>query len=426
MKEKDQKLFYGWWILLVCILINVTTHVLNFQMGALYLKPIVTQFGIARSLFSLQSVVMVISSVISAPILGKMYKKYDTRVVLGLCTLVTGLQFLGKSAAPNIYVLLVLSFINGVSLTGSTALPISILLTSWFVKKRGLVISIASVGISLGGVVFSPIVERMISTYGWRVSYGVSGLIILATLPVILAVIRKSPSEKGLKPLGAGEAIAVKTKGSADGFTMKEAAASPILYIFLIGIFCMTICTGASLQLAAYLTDIGYSGATAAKVMSSYMAVGIVSKLVLGQLIDKWGEKKAAMTVCSIGAASYLCLLGARNPVMLCLVILFYGVSTSITSVLPSLVTSRIFGTKDYSQIYGTVLSINRLGGAVGTFVLSLMFDLTGNYNVVWPGCAILMMISLLSILYCLRQAALRKEKAQLSPAAEQPQAAMR
>lgn len=412
MNSKEQKIFYGWWILLVCILINVTTHVLNFQMGALYLKPIVAQFGISRSLFSLQSVVMVISSVISAPILGKMYKKYDTRLVLGLCTLVTGLQFLGKAAAPNIYVLLVLSFINGVSLTGSTALPISTLLTSWFVKKRGLAISIASVGISLGGVMFSPIVEKLISTYGWRVSYGVSGLIILATLPFILAVIRKSPSEKGLKPLGAGEAVAAKAKGSADGFTMKEASSSPILYVFLFGIFCLTICTGASLQLAAYLTDIGYSSSTAAKVMSSYMAVGIVSKLVLGQLIDKWGEKKAAVTVCTIGAASYLCLVGAKNPVMLGLVVLFYGVSTSITSVLPSLITSRIFGTKDYAQIYGTVLSINRLGGAVGTFVLSLLFDLTGNYHIVWPGCALLMLTALISMLYCLKQAEKRANQA--------------
>lgn len=239
-----------------------------------------------------------------------------------------------------------------------------------------------------------------------------SGLIILATLPFILAVIRKSPEEKGLEPLGAKEAVAAKARGSASGFTMKEAASSPILYIFLLGIFCMTICTGASLQLAAYLTDIGYSGATAARVMSSYMAVGIVSKLILGQLIDKWGEKKAAVLVCTIGAASYICLLMAKNPVMLCLVVLFYGIATSITSVLPSLVTSRIFGTKDYAQIYSTVFSINRLGGAVGTFFLSLMFDLTGNYNVVWPGCAILMISSLLSILYCLGRAERRKSLA--------------
>lgn len=51
MDKQEKKVFYGWWILAVCILINVTTHVLNFQMGALYLKPIVAQFGISRSLF---------------------------------------------------------------------------------------------------------------------------------------------------------------------------------------------------------------------------------------------------------------------------------------------------------------------------------------------------------------------------------------
>ena len=47
--------------------------------------------------------------------------------------------------------------------------------------------------------------------------------------------------------------------------------------------------------------------------------------------------------------------------------IVLYGLVSGITSVMPTLLTSTIFGNKDYGPIYGMVVSVNRFGGGIGT-----------------------------------------------------------
>ncbi|MCQ4833461.1 hypothetical protein NE473_31660 [Hungatella sp. SL.1.14] len=76
--------------------------------------------------------------------------------------------------------------------------------------------------------------------------------------------------------------------------------------------------------------------------------------------------------------------------------------ASGITSVLPALLTSKIFGTRDYGPIYGTVVSVNRFGGVIGTVLVSLLFDITGDYSIIWPLCAICMAATLVAIVYCM------------------------
>ena len=86
--------------------------------------------------------------------------------------------------------------------------------------------------------------------------------------------------------------------------------------------------------------------------------------------------------------------------------ILFWGLGSGITSVLPALLTSKIFGNRDYGPIYGLVVSVNRFGGVIGTVLVSLLFDITGDYTIIWPMCVASMAVTLVAILFCLGRSA--------------------
>lgn len=406
MTIKNGKVHYAWWILMVCILLNVTVHAIVMQVSGIYMVPMAENLGVPRSLLSLQSVLMSVGAVITAPIWGKLYKKYDARIVLSICTAVTALCTIFRSFMPNIWCILALSVVKGIFFTGNTVLPNSILLTAWFQKRRGFAISTASLGISVGGVIFTPLVERIISTMGWRVSDQVVGLIMLVVmLPCTLLIVRSTPKDKKLQPYGAEEMPAGGGRPKEKalyGMTIKEARSTPALYLLLFAIFGMTFATGAALQIPAYLTDIGYSTAVAAKAASAYMAVGIAGKLLLGQIVDKMGEKKASIYICGVSILAFVCFIFAANKAALIVMIVTYGLSSGITSVMPALLTSKIFGNRDYGPIYGLVLSVNRFGGVIGTVLVSLLFDLTGNYAIIWPACVATMVLTLISILYCM------------------------
>lgn len=408
MEKKREKIHYAWFILGACVLINVIVQSLVMQVSALYILPMYNDLQIPRTLLSLQSVMITVGAVVSAPVWGRMYKTKDARKLLPMSVAVTALCTIGRSFMPNIWCILPLSFIKGIFFTGSTLLPISILLTAWFKEKRGFAISVATIGTSIGGVIFNPVVEKLISSYGWRTADRVTGaLMFVITVPCLYAIIRNRPKDKGLLPYGVTDIAALKgnTQQKQEvltGMTMKEAMKSPILYLFLFAVLAMTFANGAALQTPTYLADIGYGTAVAARAASAYAAVGILGKLILGSIVDKFGEKKGVIYICSIATIAYICFIFARSRVAFFGLILFYGLSTGMVSVMPTLLTSKIFGNRDYGPIYGVVVSVNRFGGIVGNLLVSLLFDITGNYSIIWPACAVMIVLTLISILACM------------------------
>ena len=220
MKTKG-KLHYAWYILVVCILMNMTVHALVMQVSNLYMVPMSDDLNVPRTLLSLQSVIMAVGAIITAPIWGKFYK--------------TGLATIARAFMPNIWCILIVSAVKGISFAGNTVLPNSILLTRWFQKSRGIAVSTVAIGISLGGVIFNPIVESIITASGWRTADIVVGLVMLVImLPLTLFVVRSSPKDKGLLPYGANQAPAVEAKAAANkakevyGMSFTEARRSPI------------------------------------------------------------------------------------------------------------------------------------------------------------------------------------------------------
>lgn len=448
--QPGTKRHYAWYILCVCFILNMLVQALVMSVSNLYVVPMYEDLQVPRVLISLQSICIVIGAVLTAPFWGKLYKTKDARRLLPLAVAGTALCTVGRSFCPNIWCILPLAFVKGIFFTGSTLLPISVLLTAWFKARRGFAISLAAIGSSFGGVILSPLVEHLISSFGWRATDRIMGaVLLLVCVPLTALVIRNRPKDVGLLPYGteteanamaagnvknaaagvtqpsiaAGKASAggVNKNASANtsplkpsaagaaqlpnniGMTAAQARKSPLFYLFLLAVFCMTFANGAALQLPTYLADIGYDSALAARAVSGYMAIGIPGKLFLGWLADKKGVKTALVYNCCIGAAAFACFIFAENFAALIGIVIFFGLTSGITSMLPTLLTARIFGNKDYGPIYGMVVSVNRFGGGVGTLLVAFLFDLSGNYGLIWPLCLAAMLVTMFAVLICFR-----------------------
>ena len=72
---------------------------------------------------------------------------------------------------------------------------------------------------------------------------------------------------------------------------------------------------------------------------------------------------------------------------------------SGITSSMPTLLTSKIFGNRYYGPIYGMAVSVNRFGGVAGTLLVSLIYDITKNYSIIWPVCAVSIAFTLVAAL---------------------------
>src|SRR5205814_5950976 len=94
----------------------------------------------------------------------------------------------------------------------------SLYLTSWFVRRRGLAMSIAFSGVGIGSVTILPWLQSLIAERGWRTACWSLGLLVLIALAPLNLLLRRKPADLGLEPDGGSAGpIASSTHRLAGG-----------------------------------------------------------------------------------------------------------------------------------------------------------------------------------------------------------------
>lgn len=384
--ENKKGIFYGWWIVVACTLIMGTFFTLLLSCLSLFTVPICEDLGISRSAFSTFSTILSVMGMILSPVAGKLCATKNTRMIMTGTLLIGVIGYIGISFVQNVGLLYVLAVIIGFGSSFCTTVPIAVILTRWFVKARGTAMSITFAGSSVGAMILSPIISKIIADTGWRAAIRYLGIGMLVVLvPLVFLIIRTKPEDKGLKALGADEAPAAGT-GSAPasdaGLPLKELQRKPIFWIYVLAIFIMLLTMGAMYHMAAHVSII-VDAAAAAKFVSIFSLIAIVGKLLMGAVFDKSLTGGILLGTVSM-ALCFVFLLIAKNFTLLLPVALFYGLGSAHATIFPPTLTGRFFGSKYYGEIFGFVNSFASLSMAVNGLVMAALFDATGTYTLAW------------------------------------------
>lgn len=397
---------YAWWILLAGFLLYFTAQALTMQVMGLFTKPISEEFGVPRSVYLLHNVAWNIGGLIAAPIWARLFKKYNFQRLMAVALAMTALGFSLKAVSPNIYILIAAGLFRGIFFMGTTMLPISMLVTAWFEARRGFAMSTTTLAAGLGGMIFNPLLQKIITQRGWRAAELFIAGSILLMVPMTLLIVRSDPSQKGLKPFGYREDQHNEKKEqekSAVGLELKEARRTPYFYILLFASFSATFVASAMMQLSPYLTDSGYDPMFAAETVSLMALISIFGRPLMGIIHDKFKGTTAACIFFISAAIGFACLTNAASLMFLRIGTVLWALNSGLSLIMPPLWTTALFGTKDFAAIVSWTLVINRFGSMTGGYLIGLLYDITGNNNLIWPVCSALMILSMLGIVYSLK-----------------------
>jgi MFS family permease len=235
----------------------------------------------------------------------------------------------------------------------------------------------------IGGFIFNPLTNLLILDYGWRMAYLVLGLVIaVLTVPVGMFVVRARPAEMGLRAYGEDELPAGGEGSMAVGLTAAQAMKTSAFWLLAVMILFIAIANmGVLHHIIPYLTDMGYSPTTAANLMSLHMAMLVLGKVVLGELADRIGLSRS-LVACLVGLViSISILFGASVLWVAILFNVLFGLSISVRTILPPLMTSACLGPKHFGVIYGFLNIATTLGTAVGVPLSGVIYDTTRSYN---------------------------------------------
>ncbi|MBP3318749.1 MAG: MFS transporter [Ruminiclostridium sp.] len=396
---KQKKLFYGWWVVLGCILITMTMVPPIMALSNKYLIYVTEDLKISRSAFTLANTVLQALGIFLSPFVTRFLAQGNMKVIQSVSILGYCASYFSYSLANSPIHLYISSFLLGIFYLNATLIPVSMMVTNWFTARRGLAMSLAMAGIGVGGTIFSPVLTFFLESYGWRTSYRLMALIILViALPASLFLLKKRPEDVGLEPLGGQATTAAKGARPSGGvnISVRQSWGKFFFWILLIGMLTNGLINAGALGHFPPAMQESHGAAVQAAVISAYSLISIGGKLILGWINDRFGVVVSTTYACTLFGLSFVFILLSEGSVaMLYAMALVFGLGNAIGTVTPPLITAEVFGKENYSKAYGIVNSFTQVGLSLGSLAVASVYDATGTYRFAWVMLLVLTAVTL-------------------------------
>jgi MFS family permease len=351
-----------------------------------FINAITEANGWPRTGLSLGVAVGAAVAALSTPGVGIAVDRYGVRVPMlwGVGLLATGFAIVVAMQAPWHFV--VANVFLGMGFAGCALLPLTIAITLRVRDRTALALGIAGTGASAGALALAPAAHAAIEALGWRGTYMVMGtLLVLTPLPCLAFALPRGRLERHTE--------AERSKpGRLERHTEAERPkpALPSLRELgrpgLRGLMALMVLPGLAtfaiaVHLVPYLTDSGFSGATAAFALGATIGVSAVGKIAGGWLADRFGTLPIMRTALFLGALSLTLLPAAATSAYLAGFVALYGIALgTYAAVIPALAMETLGGDR-FGTLFGLLQLVAMLAAAAGPVTAGVLFDATGHYD---------------------------------------------
>tara|TARA_B100002052_G_scaffold286843_1_gene301136 strand:+ start:181 stop:1653 length:1473 start_codon:yes stop_codon:yes gene_type:complete len=369
-------IFRGWFVLAGLFVTMTVTSGLGFYAQGVFLDALVVEQGFSVSVAGAGTGIFFAVSGIAGYYAGSLLSKFDVRLVMTVGSLIgaIGLALLGQVRNEAQMVLVMVVFGIGFALT--SLVPSSAIVTRWFVRKRSIALSIASSGLSLGGIAISPVIATIIdadSLIYWAPRLAIAFLI--GMLPAVLFLVRPAPEALGLRPDGDPPLASGAPPPNPAGVSFKEAVRSRYFILISVTFVIVMAAQVGAIQHTFKMTkdriDID-TARTALMVLSGTSVVARILGGIAATKISLTGLTAALMAVQSVGIAV---LAVGQSKLVILIGAVILGAAMGNLLMFHPLLLADAFGVKDYPRIYGMGQLIMILGVGSGPFLVGLIRD---------------------------------------------------
>src|ERR1700674_2437564 len=323
-----RRIFYGWYVVYAIGLPLMTTSGLGFYNLSVLLNAFVTERGFPVGLASGATASYFIASGIGGVVAGRLMDRFDPRPIMitGACVSAIALAFIGLLRNPvELYAFYV---IFGVCYGCCGLVPATAIVARWFTPRRRLALSIATTGLSLGGIIVTPASAFLIVHCGLAGAAPWLGLaMVIGVVPVTALVVRARPHDLGLEPDRSAPAGGVSAPAPASGVSFAVARRSR----FFIGVTAAYIFgLGSQVGAIAHLYRLAATREnveTAALAVAVLAAGGLIGRLSGGWIMAKLPARRFALAMFVAQTFTLVFLALAAGKVALIVGVALFGLT---------------------------------------------------------------------------------------------------
>jgi MFS family permease len=373
---------YGWYIMVtgtLCLFASLGLG--RFSLGML-LPSMGRALHLSYSQMGLLGTVNFVGYLIAVLLCGKLTRRFGARRLIGTALAVIGLSMLLIGWARNLYLILALYLLTGIG-SGLSNVPMVSLISCWFASnKRGRATGFVAIGSGFAIILSGKLIPYLNAIYeqGWRVSWLVLGIIVLCVAMICSLVLKNSPQECGLLPVGMTGSHHDKHHNSfSESPRLRSSIVLHCAAIYFL--FGFTYVIYATFIVTTLVQEKGFSEAVAGNFWSWVGLLSLFSGPVFGIFSDRFGRRPALMLVFAIQAIAYLLIALNLPQIFLYLSIGCYGIVVwSIPSIMAALVGDYA-GAERVATIFGFVTFVFGLGQVIGPFLAGFLAEMTRSFS---------------------------------------------
>ncbi len=379
-----------WVILSMCGLAAASMGISVNSMGVFY-EPVANAIGVSVGTFGSSTTVFMLSMAFTSLIAPKIYKKLDIKTILRIGVILTVASTFLMAFSSSMIHFMLLGVVRGIGVVFISMITIMSIVNNWIYKNKGVITSIIVSFSGIVGALISMAMGSIITSFGWSVGYQVAALaVLLFCLPAVLVPFTSRPEDGGDIPYG--EAIYEEVvKMDKEHFSRKDS----IFILFVTFAFLINFIVGFVQYFPSFATTLGMAMTTGTLMLSMAQVGNVVSKIIVGFIIDRIGVYKASLTLLLTILTASILLYTSNVAAPLLIGSLLFGATYAIGSVAIPLLTERYFGKTHYAVAYATISMVMNVGSAVSQSVYGVLHDIFNSYAYILVLVIVLVVVSI-------------------------------
>ena len=365
---------------------------INFALRAsfgVFQIPIAQEFGWPRAEFSLAIAIQNLAWGIGQPIFGAFGERFGDRwsIIIGAFLYSAGLILTAYASDPATVQLLEIMVGFGIAGTGFGVI-LAVIGRASSDENRSLALGIATAAGSAGQVFGAPLAEGLLAVYPWQTVFMLFGAIILTCLFFLPLLGNTKPATRSALE-------------DSMGTVLKRAFSDPSYLMIFAGFFscgyqlafitahfpamitemCGPIAPGSTLASLGITT----TSALGAVAISLIGLANIAGAIFAGWLGSRYSRKYLLAGIYALRTvAAAIFILMPITPGSVIVFSLVMGGLWLATVPLTSGLVAYIYGLRYMGTLYGFVFLSHQLGSFMGVWLGGKMYDLYGDYTLVW------------------------------------------
>jgi MFS family permease len=381
--------FRGWWVVGGLLVILAVSSGLGFYGASVYKDALTEEHGFSETAVSIAVTLQFVTGGLLGMFVARLMGRTDARRIIVVGAVLGGFALIGLGRAEELWQIYFLFALFGAGFAASGLVPATTIVTRWFVRRRSVALSITSTGLSLGGILITPLAATMIDTNGLSDAMPILGTVfIIGIVPVAWLVVRSDP-----RPLGQyadGDPAPLDGRPlAAVGSPYKEAIHTPFFKMSTAAyVLVMLAQVGGIAHLFTVAKD-RVDADTAALCVSVLAGASVVARLAGGWVATRVSLRPLVVffAVLQIAGLVAIAVAGSRGGMVAAAAL--FGASVGNLLMLQPLLLADAFGVLDYARIYALAQVFTTIGVGGGPALMGVLFDASGGWGLSYAVAAV-------------------------------------